>query len=88
MNPTRSCILCRKRNNKDKLFRIVSKNFEAYLDNTQKINSRGIYICKDINCINKCLKKINNNKLTLKINIDKKSLVCVLENLKKELEEM
>lgn len=87
MNPTRSCILCRKKNDKSKLFRIVSKNLEAYFDSTQKINQRGIYICKDIKCIEKCCRNLEKNKLNVKIPVSKESLLGVLEYLKKKLED-
>lgn len=88
MNPQRSCILCRKRKEKSDLFRIVSDNFKAFFDNTQKMSRRGIYICKDKKCIDGCLKKIEKNKIKVGIKIDNESFKEVLEGLKNELEEM
>ncbi len=87
MNPIRSCILCRKRKPKSELFRIVSKNSEAIFDNTQKINQRSIYICRDKKCIETCQNKISKNKFTSKISLNNNSLYDVLEYLKSEVEE-
>ena len=56
MNPIRSCIVCRNKNSKDKLFRIVCENNIAIYDKNKNINSRGIYICKSSECIDKCKK--------------------------------
>ena len=46
MDPIRSCIVCRNKNNKKDLFKIVSKDKRAFYDKKQNINSRSIYICK------------------------------------------
>ena len=69
--PQRTCMGCFQKKNKDELIRIVmNKDKEVYVDNTGKAEGRGIYICKDINCLEKLIK---NKKLekTLKINITK-----------------
>ncbi len=88
MNPTRSCIACRRKKDKSQLFRIVARDDkEAIYDKTAKISSRGIYICKDTKCIEKCEKLINKDKLSVKISINNNSLLEVLENLKSELGE-
>lgn len=36
MDPIRSCIVCRKKKNKNELFRIVSKNGKAIYDKSGK----------------------------------------------------
>ena len=56
MTNIRTCIACRNKNHKQELLRIVSKNGDAVLDENQKENSRGIYICNDSKCIAKLLK--------------------------------
>ena len=60
---TRMCIACRKRLNKNKLVRIVSKDSNAGIDESKKENARGIYICTDKECIKKLLKMKNISKV-------------------------
>ena len=79
------CIACRKRNNKNELIRIVlDENNHAIIDHTYKYNSRGIYICNDLECINK-LKKMKDITKVIKINVTKEEiykLICELgENI-------
>ena len=67
---TRTCIGCRKKDNKRNLIRIAnSKQKGLVLDIEQKAPGRGAYICKNEECLNKVLK----NK-SLKINIDEENL--------------
>ena len=59
--PQRTCMGCFKKKDKNDLIRIVkNKQEEVFIDTTGKAQGRGIYICDDINCLEK-LKK--NNKL-------------------------
>ncbi len=54
--PERTCIVCREKNSKENLLRIASKG-EIYLfDEKQIIQSRGQYICKKNDCINRLSK--------------------------------
>ena len=86
MEPIRCCIACKTRKNKKEFFRIVADNEKnAILDKNQNINSRGIYIWKDKKCIDNLKKAINKNKIKLKINIDDRSLLEVLEELGEEI---
>lgn len=87
MKPCRSCIVCRQRAKKSELYRIVSKDNKAFFDREQKINSRGIYICKNKKCIENCLKMLEKNKLKLKISVDKISLISVIKDVENELGE-
>lgn len=87
MKDIRTCIGCRTRKEKNKLVRIVSVDFTPVVDETQKINSRGIYVCKCRSCIDKCLKLLDKNKMNIKIEIDKNKLKDVLKNVEKELGE-
>ena len=80
MTATRMCISCRKRNKKEELIRIIAKEKEAFLDNTQKENTRGIYICNKKECINKLLMAKDISKC-VKINVDIDSLRELLKNL-------
>ncbi|MBR5227365.1 MAG: YlxR family protein [Clostridia bacterium] len=70
MKEIRTCIACRQKKNKRELLRIVADNDKAIVDNTYKYNSRAMYICKDIDCINK-IKKIKDVGKILKINVTK-----------------
>lgn len=85
MDPIRSCIVCRKKNNKNDLFRIISKDKKAYYDIKQSVNSRGIYICKNIDCINKLRKNITKEKFSTKLLFDNDSILRVLLDLEDEL---
>lgn len=81
MNPVRCCSLCKKRNDKINLFRIVADNGSAILDEKQNINSRGMYICKNKKCIENFIKAIDKSKFNLKINISYDSLKEILKLL-------
>ncbi len=86
--PTRSCVICRLKNEKANLLRIVSNKYdEAILDRTQKNNSRAIYICNNIECVEKAIKILKRGKMKLKIGINNDSLEVLLNEIKNELEE-
>jgi len=51
MKEERTCIACRKQMCKSEMIRIVSEDGKALIDEKQKKNTRGVYICK--NCLNK-----------------------------------
>ena len=54
--PTRMCIACRGRFAKDELIRIVVSEGIATIDSTMRMQTRGLYICKNPDCIAKALK--------------------------------
>ena len=84
----RSCIVCRKRQEKDKLFRIANNGIhELVYDKLQKENSRAIYICKDRNCLEKLKNMIEKGKLKISIKIDLSKLNIVIDELENELGE-
>lgn len=83
--PVRCCMACKKRKEKNELIRIVSKNNKAVIDYSQKENIRGMYICKDKNCISSMIKAINKNKLKTKIKIEQDSLLELLKELGEEI---
>lgn len=86
--PTRSCIICKKKNDKDKLFRIVClKDSKMLLDKSQKENARGIYLCRDIECVLKLEKNIKKQKFNFKKSVDNDKLYEILEEIKRELGE-
>lgn len=76
--PQRTCMGCFQKKDKKDLIRIVkNKQEEIFIDKTGKAQGRGIYICDDINCLEKLIK---NNKLekVLKVKISKD----IYENLR------
>ncbi len=55
--PMRKCIGCMESFPKKALCRIVkTKENEIFFDSTGKLNGRGTYICKNIECFNKAIK--------------------------------
>lgn len=76
----RMCIACRNMLPKNSLIKIV-KNKEGVIDFDFKYNKegRGVYICKNANCIRTVLKKKLLNK-ALKQNIDDE-IYCKIEGL-------
>ena len=57
--PMRTCIACRKVQDKREMYRIVKSGDKISLDKTGKANGRGAYICKD----EECFKKLKKGKL-------------------------
>ena len=55
--PKRMCIACRGMHPKSELIRIVKTDSEVVFDENQKILSRGIYLCKNEECIKLAQKK-------------------------------
>ena len=61
--PLRMCIVCRNMKTKPELMRVVkNKDGEVFIDETFKANGRGAYICKNEECIKKCIKTKTLNK--------------------------
>jgi predicted RNA-binding protein YlxR (DUF448 family) len=85
MDPIRSCIVCRNKRCKKELFRVVCENNKAIYDKEQNINSRGIYLCKSFDCINKCKKYVTKDKFNTKLSINNESMLKVLLDLENEL---
>jgi len=56
--PIRTCISCRCKTEKKKLARyILDKEGVLVFDAAKKLSGRGAYICFDIKCLSKALKK-------------------------------
>ena len=88
MNPTRCCIACRKRNEKKNLMRIVAdQEGNAIYDKVQKENSRGIYLCRDLKCIEMMKKYILKNKFKVKISVKQESFLQLMSKMESELGE-
>ena len=54
--PERMCVVCRQMKPKSELIRIVNSDGVAIVDKTGKLNGRGVYLCRCMECINKALK--------------------------------
>lgn len=58
MKPLRMCMVCRERKEKSQLIRLVKKSPDgAALDLSGKAEGRGVYFCKDGDCINQAEKR-------------------------------
>ncbi len=75
--PERTCIICKAKNEKSKLFRLVKVKDTFYeLDKEQKKQSRAVYVCKSLNCLGKLAK---HNKVKL----DSQDLMSMLNIINK-----
>ncbi len=78
----RCCVKCKLRKPKKDFFRVVAdENNVAILDKNQHINKRAIYICKEKECIEQYINAVKKNKFNVKIDINKDSLLELLESL-------
>lgn len=80
--PTRSCIMCRRKNEKENLIRIANLDGKVVIDKLQKVNSRGVYFCNNKECISKFINLYNKGKMNLNINLNTEELIQVLNELK------
>lgn len=76
----RTCIICREKNKKENLLKIVAIDKMAVLDIKQNINTRGMYICNKHDCIQKAINAKNIAKC-VKIDVNIESLKELLKNL-------
>ncbi len=82
--PERMCICCRKKGNKEDFFRISTVKGNYVLDVDYKIQARGIYVCKDKNCVEK-LSKHKKTKIDIDILLN---MLNVLEKSEKGLKNL
>ena len=75
--PERTCICCKKKNEKENFFRISKVENKYTFDDNMKIQNRGFYVCKSKNCI----EKLSKHK---KYDIEIKYLIEMLDKLKIE----
>lgn len=54
--PQRMCVGCRQMKDKKMLIRVVCADGVGTVDTTQKAQSRGVYFCKNPECIKRALK--------------------------------
>lgn len=60
--PTRECIGCGEKFQRQALLRIVNKNGQILFDPTGKSEGRGAYLCKNTECLNECIKRKKLNR--------------------------
>ena len=69
--PQRTCMGCFKKTDKNELIRIVkNKQEDIFIDKTGKAEGRGIYICNNVECLEKLIKS-NKLEKVFHIKIDK-----------------
>ncbi len=63
--PLRMCVCCRQSRKKEELVRVVKKQTgEIAPDETGKAAGRGVYVCRNVDCMEKvCKKKLLNRAL-------------------------
>lgn len=72
MESVRTCIVCRQKGNKDNFIKFVyNKNNEIFIVYDTRLDGRGAYICKNTECIKKCIKSKSLNR-AFKHNIPQK----------------
>jgi uncharacterized protein len=60
--PERTCVICRKKMEKEALIRFIVLDNEIVFDLQKKIASRGFYVCNNNLCIEKLDKWIRKHK--------------------------
>ena len=51
MKPQRMCMTCRKKDEKEKLFRVVRTTTGIMVDTDFRIQGRGAYVCRTRECV-------------------------------------
>ncbi|MBQ3437594.1 MAG: DUF448 domain-containing protein [Fusobacterium sp.] len=88
--PERSCIICRKKRNKQDLLRLAKVNENKYVfDKDYKKQARGAYVCKSLDCLQKLSKhnkvKVSSEELLKMLNIikkEEKNYINILNSMK------
>lgn len=78
--PMRQCVGCREKKNKSELLRIVKTPEGVFFDLTGKMNGRGMYICKNADCLD-----LAKRKKIFEHNFGGAFSNDIYDNLKKEL---
>ncbi|MCZ6539151.1 MAG: YlxR family protein [Chloroflexi bacterium] len=80
--PTRTCVVCRERRQKDELLRIVrTPEGQVVFDRTGRLNGRGAYVCSEADHWGEGANRANRGKLirALKIEIDETTMLSLNE---------
>ena len=82
--PMRQCVGCRQMKEKKELIRVIkSKEGEIALDVTGKMNGRGAYVCRSVECLKKA-RKNRGLERSLKGNIPEE----IYDKLEEEMREI
>ncbi len=77
----RKCVACGEMKDRKELIRVVrTTEGEILLDDTQKMNGRGAYICRSLSCLETAMKRRGLER-TLKCNVDKDAYEAIREKL-------
>ena len=76
----RTCHVCRTKQNKLNMNRIVKQNDDFVVDNNKLLSGRAIYICKNNECLNIMLKKRTLNRM-YRTNINEECYIKLIEEL-------
>ena len=80
--PIRSCIGCGRKDHPKKFIRLtIDKNCDIVIDKEFKMGGRGAYLCPDISCLKKALKR---NKISKSLKVDLKDEM--IEKISKKIE--
>ena len=83
MNPERTCIVCRTKQDKRNLIRIAkNKNGKISVDKNYTLDGRGAYICQDTACYDKLIKTKALNR-AFKQNISQENYEEIIKQLNK-----
>ena len=82
--PERMCLCCRKKGSKEDFFRISTVKEKCMLDIEHRIQARGIYVCKDKQCVERLSK---HKKIKVDIDVLLKML-SILEKSEKSIEKI
>jgi len=66
---------------------VADQEGNAIYDKVQKENSRGIYLCRDLKCIEMMKKYILKNKFKVKISVKQESFLQLMSKMESELGE-
>jgi hypothetical protein len=80
-SPIRKCVGCGARRDKIELLRIVNNKGDILVDPGGKIPGRGAYLCPNIECLDKAVKK-DSLKNALKIEISDEIYEQISEEIK------
>ena len=85
--PMRTCIGCRESRPKKDMIRIACYEGMLTVDVTGRAKGRGVYICKDSECLEKA-KKSGAVKRGFRMNFDQNDLDRVYEDIKMVIEDV
>ncbi len=77
----RRCVGCGEMKDRKELIRVVkTPDGEVLIDDTQKMNGRGAYVCRSLTCLETAIKRRGLER-TLKCGIDKDACRVIREKI-------